>query len=252
MKKVGINIDGVVRDFYSQFDKQYRKVFVHNPALVATNEESHTFREYTEEEEKTMDEQIKAKERELITLPVNSFELLNHYKFNSQTIEMSKFIEMDNKEGINYAPIEYTPKQNLEKFMYEDYPFQIFGMADEYPGAMDAINKIQSIGLQSGKFEVILLSTHKGKAISATYSFLGKANCRIRKIEFIASDAEKWDFCDVVIDVIPETFQTKPKGKTSIKINHLFNQWDAADYSFDSIKGLSNENFFNRIFNENV
>lgn len=252
MKKVGINIDGIIRDFHSQFDKQYRKVFVHNPALVATNEESHTFREYTEEEEKTMDEQIREKERELITLPVSSFELLNHYKFNSQTIEMSKFIEMDNKEGVNYSPIEYTPKQNLEKFMYEDYPFQIFGMADEYPGTMDAVNKIQSIGLQSGKFEVILLSTHKAKAISATYSFLGKANCRIRNVKFVGSDLEKWDICDVVVDVMPEVFQNKPKGKTSVKINHLFNQWDGADYSYDSIKGIANEKFFDKVFSENI
>ena len=49
IKTIGINIDGIIRMFFEQFDKQYRKVFVHNPALVATNEDTHTFREYTQE-----------------------------------------------------------------------------------------------------------------------------------------------------------------------------------------------------------
>lgn len=248
MKTIGINIDGVLRDFYSQFDKHYRKVFVHNPNLVAMNEESHTFREYTAEEEKNFEQKIKDKERELITLPVDSFELLNHYKFDSKSIQMTK---LDTPEGVDYTPIELSPKQNLENFMYEEYPFQIFAAADEYPGAAEAINKIQYLGLSSGKFDVVLLSTHKSKAIPSTYTFLGKNHIRIRKVIFLGSDSEKWNHCDAVVDIMPATFQTKPEGKTSIKINHLFNQWDKADYSFDSIKEIANKDFFDRIFTDN-
>lgn len=252
MKTLGIEIDGIIRMFHQQFDKQYRKVFIHNPSLVAMNEADITYREFTEEEEKGIEETIKEKERDLITLPVDSFNLLNHYKFNSKSIEMSKFIEMENKEGINYDPIEYTPKQNLEKFLYEEYPFQVFAMAEEYLGAMDAINKIQSIGFNNKQFNVILLSTLKHKAISATYSFLGKINCRVKNIVFLDADSDKWNHCDAIVDIMPETFQTKPTGKTSIKINHLFNQWDAADYSYDSIKDVCNQDFFNKIFRENI
>ncbi len=250
-KTLGIEIDGIIRMYHQQFDKQYRKVFIHNPSIVAMNEEDVTFREYTSDEEKAFEEKIKERERDLITLPVDSFDLLNHYKFSSKSIEMSKFIEMENKEGIDYTPIEYTPKQNLEKFLYEDYPFQVFAMAEEYIGAIDTINKIQHLGLTSGQFEVVLLSTLKSRAIPATYSFLGKINCRIKKIMFVNSDSEKWNYCDAIVDIMPETFQNKPKEKVSIKINHLFNQWDAADYSFDSIKNVCNEDFFNRIFKIN-
>lgn len=251
MKTLGINIDGVIRDFNKQFDKQYRKVFIHNPSIVGMNEETMTYKPSTEEEDKVLEQNIKDKERELITLPIDSYDLLNHYKFSSQSIEMSKFIDMDKTEGVNFNPIELTPKQNLDDFLYEKYPFQIFGNAEEFTGAMDTINKIQSIGLTKELFDVVLLSTHKAKAISATYFFLSKFNCRIRKIVFLSSDAEKWNHCDALIDVVPGTFQSKPNGKTSIKINHLFNQWDAADYSYDSIKDVCNENFFNRIFKDN-
>lgn len=245
MKTLGINIDGVIRDFHSQFDKQYRKMYIHNPSLVAMNEENMTFKAYTEEEEKAIEDKIRDRERELITLPVDSSDLLNHYKFDSKTIKMSK---LEAEEGVNYNPIEMTPKQNLEDFMYETYPYQIFGMAPEYQGAMDAVNKIQFIGLSTGMFEVVLLTTLKSKAITSTYAFLGSVNCRIKNIKHLNSDADKWNHCDAVVDINPITFQTKPKDKVSIKINHPFNQWDAADYSYNSIKEIANEDFFNRIF----
>lgn len=248
MKTLGVNIDGVIRDFHNQFDKQYRKIFIHNPGLVAMDEETHTYKPYSNDEELELENKIKAKERELITMPVDSFELLNHYKFDSKSIEMTK---LESTEGVDYTPIDFTPKQNLENFMYEEYPWQIFGAAEEYPGAMDTINKIQFIGLNSGLFDVILLSTHKSKAISATYSFLGKHQSRIRKVQFVGSDSEKWNHCDAMVDIMPATFQTKPEGKISIKINHLFNQWDKADYSYDSVKEISNKDFFDRIFKDN-
>lgn len=248
MKKLGINIDGVIRDFHNQFDKQYRKIFIHNPNLVAMNEETHTFRPNTDDEERDLEKRIHDKERELITMPVDSFELLNHYRFDSKSIQMTK---LDTLEGVDYTPIDMNPKQNLENFMYEEFPWQIFGAAEEYQGATDTINKMQHIGLSNNLFEVILLSTHKSKAIPATYSFLGKHNTRIRKIVFLGSDSEKWDYCDAIVDIMPGTFQSKPAGKTSIKVNHLFNQWDAADYSFDSIKEICNKDFFDRIFKNN-
>ena len=243
-KVLGINIDGVIRDFYNQFDKQYRKVFIHNPSIVAMDEESHSFREFTPEEEKSFDDKIKEKERDLITMPVDSFELINHYKFDSKSIKMSK---LDTEEGVDYTPIDFTPKENLEQFI-EMHSFQLFAMAQEYSGAMEAVNKIQFMGLSSGLFDVVLLSTLKSKSIASTYSFLGKVNCRTKKILFLNSDAEKWEHCDAIVDIMPVTFQTMPKGKTSIKINHLFNQWDQATYSFDHIKEIVNKDFFERIF----
>lgn len=249
MKTLGINIDGVIRDFHGQFDKQYRKVFIHNPSLVGMDEETHTYKALTESDEDELEKKILEKERELITMPVDSFELLNHYRFDSKSIKMSK---LDTPEGVDYTPIEFTPKENLENFMYETYPMQLFTMAEEYPGATNAVNKIQQIGLENKLFDVVLFTTLKGKAISATYGFLGtKVGCRIKKIMHLNSDSEKWDHCDALVDIMPASFQTKPRGKTSIKINHLFNQWDAADYSYDSLKEICNIEFFNRIFNNN-
>ena len=78
-----------------------------------------------------------------------------------------------------------------------------------------------------------------------------KGNIGEIRIKFMYIDSEKWDYCDALVDIMPAAFQNKPTGKTSIKINHLFNQWDAADYSFDSIKGICNKDFFDSIFKDN-
>lgn len=49
MKTIGISLDGVIRDFYTEFDKQYRKAFIHNPSLVEMNRDM-TLKEQTEDE----------------------------------------------------------------------------------------------------------------------------------------------------------------------------------------------------------
>ncbi|NBU48184.1 MAG: hypothetical protein EBS34_12255, partial [Flavobacteriales bacterium] len=86
MKKIGINIDGIIRDSFNKFDTQYRKVFIHNPSLVAMNESDMTMREFTEEELDEIDRKIEEKESEMITLPMDSPNFLNHYKFEQKEI----------------------------------------------------------------------------------------------------------------------------------------------------------------------
>ena len=89
MKKIGINIDGIIRDSFEKFDSQYRKVFIHNPCLVAMNETDMTMREFTNEEMDEIDRQIEEKEAEMLVLPMDSSDFLNHYKFEQKEIPMT-------------------------------------------------------------------------------------------------------------------------------------------------------------------
>jgi len=245
MKTIGINIDGIIRDSFNKFDSQYRKVFIHNPCLVAMNESDMTMREFTEAEMDEIDRKIEEKESEMLTLPMDSSDFLNHYKFEQKEISMTVEDNIEFK-GETYTDslqnnIVITPEEALQNFMYEDYALQIFGQTEEAcNNAMEVVNKIQAEGLRSGNFKVVLLTTCKRKAVPATYSFLALKNCRVKSLIFLNEDYEKWDYCDILIDVMPESFQTKPSGKTSIKINQEFNKWDEADYSFDNIRELYN------------
>jgi len=219
-KTLGIGIDGVVRDMHSQFDKMYRRVFIINEALVEADETM----SFAKESEITEDESaaVAKKIDDLINVPIDSFDLLNHYKF-------------ENREELN-------------KFMFENYAFQIFGSASQYPRTMDSINMIQAFGEANDLYDTVLISKEKDQGIIATYHFLAKHGCKIKNISFVQEYEDKWKNCDVVIDDCPEVFENKPEGKKSIKINHLYNSYSEVDYSFDSIKDVYNKEFLYKLF----
>jgi hypothetical protein len=69
----------------------------------------------------------------------------------------------------------------------ENEIIKLFTLID---GPVVTTNKITLF--KNEKFDVVLLSTHRSKAIAATYFFLSKLNCRVRKVMFVDSDEEKW------------------------------------------------------------
>jgi hypothetical protein len=50
--------------------------------------------------------------------------------------------------------INMTPKEALDKFMYEDYAFQIFWKAGEYKNAMESLKRIAIFGKSNNLFDV--------------------------------------------------------------------------------------------------
>lgn len=231
MKTLGISIDGVIRDIYEQFDKHYRKVYINNPNHVEMNQDM-TVKERTEEDWKKLEDIIAHREKELISLPINSYDLTNHYTFKET-------LSLDGETTL-------TPEEALEDFMFNKYPFQIFGQAEEYEGACDAINRIQAHGLRNNLYKTVLISKTKSSAIPATFHFLAKNASRIRNVQFVDEDSDKWDHCDVIIDCVPEVIQNVPDGKQIIKIEHAFNKWDETDYSFKTIREI-NPNFIEEL-----
>ena len=223
MKTLGISIDGVLRDLHGAFDKQYRSKYIHNPSLVEMNKDM-TVKEKTEEDWGNLEKRIALQEKELISLPVNTYNLNNHYKFEEE-------IALDGETLL-------SPEEALQNFMNNIKPFKVYGDADEFEGASDALNRIQSYGLQNNLYKTILISNTHSKAIPATFHFLAKNACRVRNIAFIEEDYEKWDHCDIIIDCVPEVIQNVPKGKFIIKIEHPFNQYDKVEHSFKSIRDV--------------
>lgn len=232
MKKLAINIDWIIRDIAEQFDTLYRKRYVHNASLVGMNDDM-TVKEMTEEEEEELTQKIEKMVKDKITYPVDTFDLLNHYKFEPTLAA----------DGTTML----TPRQHLEKFMYDDFTYQIFAQAPEIEKAGEIANRIQQFGIAHNLYETVLVCKLKGKSIASTFAFLSKINCRIKNIHFVDEDYEKWEHADILVDVSPETIQNKPEGKIVVKINHSGNQWDTADYAFDDLKSLYNEDFLRKI-----
>jgi hypothetical protein len=219
-KILAISIDGVTRDLYNQFDTWYRKAFIANDSIVEMDD-NYKYLESkgsSEEDELSLQRIIDEK----INLPLDTFDLLNHYQFED--------------------------REDLERFMYINYSFQIFASANSFPKSMDSINFLQIFGDTTGLFDVVLFAKCKDTSISSTYHFLAKNACKIRNVKFIEEYEEIWKSSDVVISDCPEVFETKPKNKKSIKINHMYNSYSDSDYSFDSILDIKDENFIKEIF----
>lgn len=217
-KIIGVSIDGVLRDMHSQFDKWYRKAYIKNDSIVQMdNNFNYVPTNETEEEGNFISNRID----DLITLPIDSYDLMNHYRFES--------------------------KEEYEKFLYQDYVFQIFGAANEFHRSMDYINLIQDFGQKNNLFDIVLLSTGKDKEISSTYHFLAKHVCKISNIKFVNDNQDKWNHCDILVDDCPAVFEDKPEGKISIKINHEYNSWSQCDYSFNSVVDMYNPEFLVKV-----
>lgn len=255
MRKLGIAIDGVIRDFNSQFHKTYVRTFIHNESLVSTNIPTHTearlhgltendfvAKEQTEEEERLAQEAIEKREKELINLPVTSEDLLNHYRFEEQKLDFIQSTDGNNDDMV------LSPKQVLQKFIYDDYPFQIFAQAQEYEGANEMLNRIQGYGRQKGFFDTVLLATAQKQAIPATFNFLGKHHSRAKSVVFVDREEDKWDHCDVLIDAHPRALQSVTNDKYVIRIARDWNQYDNIEYTYSSLKEVFTSGILDKLF----
>ena len=250
MKIVGINIDGVIRDFVGSFDSQYRKAFIHdennlnlNMDDLSNNTEKLEIVENNDQDWESVKKQREEKERMYITLPVDTDDLLNHYRFDPKEIKTEKYLESGT---IDDKPIVMSPQDVMNDFIYEMRPYLIFARANEYDNACEIINRLQAYGQGEGNFKVILFSTVMSKGIPATYEFLSSHHCRARTIMFLEEESQKWDFCDILIDAEPQAIQSCPKNKKIIRINQDWNKWDKVELSYDSLKGVfqDRENIF--------
>ena len=189
IKTLGVSLDGVIRDIHSKFDDVYRKVFIKNDSLIKADE-SFSYVLPAQEGEDNDYNALEKLIKEKIHLPVTS-SLQNHYHFDS-----------------------------IEEFQifFQDYAFELFDTAGPFLRAPDTLNRLQGFGKVNGLFDTVLLVKGNDKIVTSTYHFLAKIGCKINKVVFVDNDIDKWNYCDVLIDASPESFETKPENKTSIKI----------------------------------
>lgn len=134
----------------------------------------------------------------------------------------------------------FNTKKEYNKFLYEDYVFQIFAEAETCESQLGVklnewLLKINDIDEDEEEpIEVMLSNINEFNiSISYTYFFLSKIGTRIRKVYFPKDKKEIWDYCDVLITANPELLDNKPENKKTIKINTDYNQNCKSDYEYD-------------------
>lgn len=193
--RIGIDINEVLRDFIGQF--------------------AYTYEKYIDKVD--IDEN-----------PVDSFDLMNHFKFN--TID------------------------DMNKFLFLEASLEVFGHADQlHDNLMAQLNMFLMDIKDEEEHEIIITSKEVAKSIPSTYFFLSKLGCRADKIIFVDKYKDIWNGVDVLITANPTALETKPNDKISIKINSSYNKTSKSDFQLDSIlEFIKDDNLRDKILNTRI
>ena len=204
MMRIGIEINGVLRDTIGKFTQLYEKHMIEEK-----DDDSKTFEIDLSgnTEELTLSEEF---EYEILS-EVTSLNLMDHFKFNGE--------------------------DELYKFTYEDFGMQIFGHA----GSTETFtfNDLNEIYLKyRDNNELLIVSDEMGKSKPASLFFLSKFGCQLEKVKFYSNSTinSMWNEIDILLTANPNLLLEKPKDKIVVKYNTIYNKNVDCEYEINSLK----------------
>ena len=156
------------------------------------------------------------------------------------------------KKCNNFIPkIPFKTKKDRNKFMYEDYPYEIFGCArvmerNIVNSIIEFEDKLNDLD-DGNTYEVIHFSLKEiALTIQSSFYFLSKIGSRVRKVLFPKNGKDIWNECDVAITTNESIVKSKPKGKVVILIRTIdnTNAEEKADLVYDKLSDLLNDDDF--------
>jgi hypothetical protein len=222
--RLGIDIDEILRAKWLAFDRYYEDEFG---------------------------------EKGKVTEPFDTYDLRKHFEFKETEI-VEQFVTdefLENETLQKISPKEYlvneetgrasvddfafnTEKtilsgdQMFEKFLYEDYCYQIHGSAPKLYQNAD-VDLQTFLKLFGDNFDVFLFAKTKKAAIMSSLFFLAKMRTEVKNFTFVESDEEAWEKFDWIMTTNPDMLEKKPEGKVTLKLTRLYNIESDADYSSD-------------------
>jgi hypothetical protein len=203
MKRIGIEINGVLRDTIGKFTQLYEKHMI--------DEDSDDSKTFDIDISGNTEEIISSKKFEYkILSDVTSLNLMDHFRFNDEN--------------------------ELYSFMYEDFVMQIFGHA----GSTEtfSFNDLNDLYMKyRDNHELLIVSDEMGRSKPASLFFLSKFGCLIEKIKFYSNSTlnTMWDEVDVLLTSNPNLIKNKPKDKTVVKYKTQYNNEIDCEYEIESL-----------------
>ena len=216
--RVGIELNGVLRDTISKITQVYEKHMVEEMAeeIIKTYETTVDSEDYVE---MTFDEVDFKYE---IKSPVTSLNLMDHFSFKD--------------------------KDELYNFMYEEFPMQIFGHAPSTE--LTSFYDLNDIYYRlRDDHDLMIVSDEIGRSKPASLFFLSKFGCLIEKVKFYSNSTinSMWDEIDILLTSNPDLLLSYPDNKIIIKYETEYNKQINSEYSISKIKEL--EDVLNTILN---
>lgn len=175
-------------------------------------------------------------------------------KYYQKVIDPSFEIEYDDVDDFEFMNIFPFKDENGDndimeyyKFKYEDCAFELFGRSDvmERTLPMDfnlwTQNTLKNFEEDKIPNVVIVSPFEMNLSIQSTLAFLSRIGVRIREYYFPTDSQTIWDKCDILITANPNLIDNKPEGKIAIKINTPYNKEANANYTFDSLCQVIND-----------
>ncbi len=211
--KVGISIDEILRAKWLQFDRYYVQEFGEDG--VPDNPYVYDF--FNNYKFNDIVEKIKElKEPEDTPDDINPI----YYEVDKKTGEAPADVFLFKKE----QEVKLNAKEVYNRFMYEDFLFEIHGAAPAMYKNIDLdINKL--IKKYESRVDFHVLSVENWFTIPPTLFFLSKISCRFKNYRFVDKSMDMWNDIDVLITSDPVILELGvPWGKKLIKVNRPYNE----------------------------
>jgi len=202
--RIGIEINGVLRDTIGKFTQLYEKHMI----------------EEKDDDSKTFELDMSGNTEELVPSEEFEYKILN---------DVTSLNLMDH--------FKFKDENELYSFMYEDFAMQIFGHA----GSTETFtfSDLNEIYLKyRDENELLIVSDEMGKSKPASLFFLSKFGCQLEKVKFYSNVTinSMWNEIDVLLTSNPTLLLEKPKDKIVVKYNTNYNKNVDCEYEINSLK----------------
>ena len=211
MMRIGIEINGVLRDTVGKFTELYEKHLVGSTDYESVDKKYEiTFSGETDEViEINENLTVNSFEYKILT-PVTSLDMMNHFAFPS--------------------------KDELYSFMYEEYTMELFGHAPSTE--MMTFNILNDIyhNLRD-KYDLMIVSDEIGRSKPSSLFFLSKFGCLLEKVFFYSevTKNDMWNDVDILLTANPDLLLNKPLNKMVIKYETEFNKDISSEHTIYSL-----------------
>lgn len=209
MKRIGIEINGVLRDTIGKFTQIYEHNMLGNEDVESVDK-TYELKFSGDPEDMVENTEINNFKYEILS-DVDSLNLKNHFSFKDD--------------------------DELYSFMYEDFVMQIFGHAGSTETfTFNDLNEIYMNHRDNN--ELLIVSDEMGKSKPASLFFLSKFGCLLEKVKFYSNTTINtlWDEVDILLTANPDLIENHPKDKIVVKFLTTYNKNVNSVYEIKTLK----------------
>lgn len=211
--KVGIDINEVLRARWIQFDRFYAQEFGDENNDITARYEYDYFKTYVWND--TVETIKELREPEDTPEDINPID----YKVDDNGEAPADFMLFKPEEEV-----KLTAREVYNRFMYQDYLFEIHGSAPKlYPNMDLDVNKF--LEKYDDTVEFVVMSKENKFSIPPTLFFLSKISSRFKNYKFVDDVLDMWKEVDVLITTDPDIISLGvPWGKKLVKLTRPYNE----------------------------